>query len=91
MDTTNVRPMPPGDTEAICDVIGRAFADNPNTLATARGDRARAQRAIRGIARPGPSCLQVLPRRSQSTSCRPSRTPARWMRGSGRGNCPAAV
>lgn len=42
-----IRPMVPADLDAACEVIGRAFADNPNTLAVLRGDRARAQRVMR--------------------------------------------
>ena len=43
--------MFPEDMEAVCEVIGQAFADNPNTLAMVRGDRAKAQRMMRGTVR----------------------------------------
>src|SRR5262249_406656 len=41
----------PGDMDAACEVIGLAFADNPNTLAVLRGDRARAPAAMRSAVR----------------------------------------
>ncbi len=44
MDGIKIRPMSPNDIGAACKVLGLAFADNPNTLVVARGDRARAQR-----------------------------------------------
>jgi ribosomal protein S18 acetylase RimI-like enzyme len=40
--------MGPGDIDAACEVIGLAFAENPSTLATVRGDRVRAQQTIQG-------------------------------------------
>lgn len=50
-ETTKIRRMSPSDVDAVCEVIGQAFADNPNTLAMVRGDRAKAQRIMRGSAR----------------------------------------
>jgi ribosomal protein S18 acetylase RimI-like enzyme len=37
--------------DAVCEVIGRAFADNPNSLAIAGGDRVKAERFMSGGAR----------------------------------------
>jgi ribosomal protein S18 acetylase RimI-like enzyme len=37
--------------DAVCAVIGRAFTDNPNSLAIAGGDRVTAERVMRGGAR----------------------------------------
>jgi ribosomal protein S18 acetylase RimI-like enzyme len=39
------------DMDAACQVIGLAFADNPNTLAVVRGDRAKAQRVMQTAGR----------------------------------------
>jgi ribosomal protein S18 acetylase RimI-like enzyme len=49
--TPVVRDMTAGDLAEVCDVIGAAFADNPSTLATVRGDAARAATAMRGAVR----------------------------------------
>jgi ribosomal protein S18 acetylase RimI-like enzyme len=49
--------------DAVCEVIGQAFADNPNSLAIGGGDRATAQRVMRGgarIAKFGRSCSHGL-------------------------------
>src|SRR5258707_6427483 len=35
------------DMEAVCEVIGLAFADNPNALVIGRRDRAKAERMMR--------------------------------------------
>jgi len=43
--------MGAADRDAVCDVIGLAFADNPSTLANVRGDRARARRVMRDAVR----------------------------------------
>ena len=51
MDPVAIRPLAPGDMEAACEVIGLAFADNPNTLAVLRGDRAKAPAAMRTAVR----------------------------------------
>jgi ribosomal protein S18 acetylase RimI-like enzyme len=51
VEATKIRRVSSGDMDAICEVIGRAFADNPNTLAMVRGDRAKAQRVMRGTVR----------------------------------------
>jgi hypothetical protein len=32
MDGIGIRPMSPNEIDAVCAVIGLAFADNPNTL-----------------------------------------------------------
>jgi ribosomal protein S18 acetylase RimI-like enzyme len=37
--------------DAACEVIGRAFADNPNSLAVVNGDRSRAQRMMQTVVR----------------------------------------
>jgi len=55
--------MLPSEIDAACDVIGLAFADNPNTLAVVRGDRAKAQRMMRAAVRAakvGRKCSYVL-------------------------------
>ncbi len=46
-----IRPMTPPDMIAVCDVIGLAFSDNPSTLATVRGDRAKARRVMQEAVR----------------------------------------
>ena len=46
-----IRRMSAGDMDPVCEVIGQAFADNPNALAMVRGDRAKAQRVMKGGAR----------------------------------------
>jgi ribosomal protein S18 acetylase RimI-like enzyme len=51
VEVTKIRRMSPGDMDAVCEVIGLAFADNPNALAMVRGDRAKAQRMMKGSAR----------------------------------------
>lgn len=51
MDGIGIRRMSPNDIGAACEVLGLAFADNPNTLVVARGDRARAQRMTESGAR----------------------------------------
>jgi ribosomal protein S18 acetylase RimI-like enzyme len=58
-----IRRMSAGDTDAVCEVIGRAFADNPNTLAMVRGDRAKARRMMKGsvrVAKFGRTCSYGL-------------------------------
>lgn len=47
-----IRPMRPGDLDQVCEVLGLAFADNPNALAIV-GDRAKAERMMRSGARIG--------------------------------------
>jgi ribosomal protein S18 acetylase RimI-like enzyme len=51
MELTKVRRVSAGDMDAVCEVIGQAFADNPNALAMVRGDRAKVHRMMRGTAR----------------------------------------
>jgi ribosomal protein S18 acetylase RimI-like enzyme len=46
-----IRRLSPRDMDSACEVIGLAFADNPNTLAAARGDRSKASRMMRAAAR----------------------------------------
>jgi ribosomal protein S18 acetylase RimI-like enzyme len=41
-----VRPLCAGELDVACQVIGLAFADNPSTLATVRGDRAKARQTM---------------------------------------------
>jgi ribosomal protein S18 acetylase RimI-like enzyme len=48
---TVIRRMTPADMNAVCKVIGLAFADNPSTLANVRGDRTRARRVMQDAAR----------------------------------------
>jgi len=48
---TAIRRISAGDVESVCEVIGQAFADNPNALAIVRGDPTKAQRVMRGGAR----------------------------------------
>jgi ribosomal protein S18 acetylase RimI-like enzyme len=50
-DSIDIRPMGPQDMDAVCEVIGLAFADNPSTLANVRGDRIRARRTMQGAVR----------------------------------------
>ena len=50
MDGIRVRRMDVADEQAVGDILGLAFADQPNTLAIARGDAALARRiAFRGM------------------------------------------
>jgi ribosomal protein S18 acetylase RimI-like enzyme len=51
MEGIELRRLSPNDLGAACKVLGLAFADNPNTLVIARGDRARAQRMTESGAR----------------------------------------
>ena len=63
MEATKIRRMSAGDMDAVCEVIGQAFADNPNALAMVRGDRAKAQRLMRGsvrVAKFGRACSYGL-------------------------------
>jgi ribosomal protein S18 acetylase RimI-like enzyme len=63
MDAIEIRSMSAGDLEAACKVIGLAFADNPNTLAVASGDRRKARRMIEAgarVAKLGRECSHVL-------------------------------
>jgi GNAT superfamily N-acetyltransferase len=39
------------ELDAVCNLIGQAFSDNPSTLANVRGDRGRAARVMRKSAR----------------------------------------
>jgi ribosomal protein S18 acetylase RimI-like enzyme len=43
--------MSAADMDAACQLIGIAFADNPNTLMVARGDRTKAQRMMQAAVR----------------------------------------
>jgi ribosomal protein S18 acetylase RimI-like enzyme len=51
MGGIGIRRMSPNGVGAACKVLGLAFADNPNTLVVARGDRVRAQRMTESGAR----------------------------------------
>jgi ribosomal protein S18 acetylase RimI-like enzyme len=51
VEVAQVRRMSASDMDRVCEVIGQAFADNPNALAMVRGDRAKAQRMMKGTAR----------------------------------------
>ncbi|MFI9503194.1 GNAT family N-acetyltransferase [Nocardia sp. NPDC052566] len=53
MDDIRIRPMVAADMAAACEVLGLAFADNPNTLALAGGDRVKAERIMRSGVRVG--------------------------------------
>src|SRR5262245_15346528 len=46
-----IRGMSRSDMDDACEVIGLAFADNPNTLAVVGGDRAKAQRMMQTAVR----------------------------------------
>ena len=46
-----IRPMAAGDWDAACELIGLAFADNPNTLAVAGGNQVRAQQMTQAAVR----------------------------------------
>ena len=46
-----IRPISPQDMDAVCEVIGLAFTDNPSTLANVRGDRAKARRTMQDAVR----------------------------------------
>jgi ribosomal protein S18 acetylase RimI-like enzyme len=46
-----IRPMTTQDMDAVCRVIGLAFAENPSTLANVRGDRDRARQTMRDAVR----------------------------------------
>lgn len=41
-----IRAMTIKDMDAVCEVIGLAFAENPSTLANVRGDREHARQTI---------------------------------------------
>src|SRR4029450_59744 len=63
MDGIEIRWMSDGELTAACHLIGLAFADNPNTLAIARGDQARAERMMQAavrVAKLGRTCSHVL-------------------------------
>ena len=51
MDSFEIRRMSPGELEAASQLVGLAFADNPNALAVTRGNRGKAQRLIEAGAR----------------------------------------
>jgi ribosomal protein S18 acetylase RimI-like enzyme len=51
LDDIEIRRMNSADMLAVCEVIGLAFADNPSTLATVHGDRAKACRVMRDAVR----------------------------------------
>lgn len=51
MDRVEIRRMSRGDMAAACMVIGLAFADNPNSLVVAGGDRGSAQRIMQASVR----------------------------------------
>src|SRR5262245_36613870 len=58
-----IRRMLPSDIDVACEVIGLAFANNPNTLAVVKGDRSKAQRMMRAAVRAaklGRKCSYVL-------------------------------
>jgi hypothetical protein len=55
----DIRQMSKGDVDEASRLIATAFADNPNTLAVTRGDRAKAQRIIQAgvrVAKLGRKC-----------------------------------
>jgi len=63
MAIVEIRSMADSEVEAVCELIGLAFADNPSTLANVRGDRVRARRAMVGaarIAKLGRPCSRVI-------------------------------
>lgn len=59
----DIRRMSKGDVDEASRLIATAFADNPNTLAVTRGDRAKAQRIMQAgvrVAKLGRKCSYVL-------------------------------
>jgi ribosomal protein S18 acetylase RimI-like enzyme len=46
-----IRPMSAGDMDAACELIGLAFADNPNTLGVAGGNQAKARQMTQAAVR----------------------------------------
>src|SRR5262249_61196007 len=59
----SVRRLSNGEADEASRLIASAFADNPNTLAVTRGDRAKAQRIIQAgvrVAKLGRTCSYVL-------------------------------
>ena len=63
MDRIEIERMSSADLDAACELIGLAFADNPNTLAVVRGDKDKAQRMMRAAVRAaklGRKCSYVL-------------------------------
>jgi len=58
-----IRQMSESETDEASRLLGRAFADDPNTLAITRGDRAKAGRIIQAgvrVAKLGRKCSHVL-------------------------------
>jgi hypothetical protein len=47
MNGVEIRRMTNSEMDAACGVIGVAFADNPNTLEIAQGNRAKAEQIMR--------------------------------------------
>src|SRR6266851_2968241 len=47
VNSIEIRWMSHSDMDAACEVIGLAFADNPNTLVIAQGDRVKAEQMMR--------------------------------------------
>ena len=69
MDGIKVELLSRGDLAEACRVLGLAFADSPNSLAIAAGDRGRAERTMRAVARVaklGRRCSHVLVAREGS-------------------------
>ena len=63
MTGIEIERMSPADLDTACELIGLAFADNPNTLAVVRGDKHKAQRMMRAAVRAaklGRKCSHVL-------------------------------
>jgi ribosomal protein S18 acetylase RimI-like enzyme len=63
MSQPGIRRMSQDDMEVVCDVIGLAFAHNPSTLATVRGDEPKACRVMRDgvrVAKFGRTCSFAL-------------------------------
>jgi ribosomal protein S18 acetylase RimI-like enzyme len=50
-DDIEIRPFGPPDMDAVCELIGLAFAENPSTLANVRGDRVKARRTMQDAVR----------------------------------------
>jgi ribosomal protein S18 acetylase RimI-like enzyme len=51
LNDIQIRPMLASDMDAACELIGLAFADNPNTLAVAGGNRAKARQVTQAAVR----------------------------------------
>lgn len=51
LNDIEIRRMTGSDVDAVCEVVGLAFSENPSTLANVNGNRARARRVTRDAVR----------------------------------------